>query len=145
MQDESQPKEFNTSIGKINNILKSNKQVHKMLSKFYYLPPLSSRAINKEYLMYYSMILIPIFSIALANTKIAWAEDCRKSAEELLKVLEGILIEQKLPPTGLDIDTLPNLEWLFNVIHTLDPQDLHKTFNQTIPLEQTLTRSLNLM
>ena len=72
MQLESQPKKFNTSIGKINTILKSNKQVHKMLSKFYYLPALSSRAINKEYLMYYSMSSIPIFLIALANTKIAW-------------------------------------------------------------------------
>ena len=72
MHHESQSKDFNTSIGKINTILKSNKQVHKMLSKFYYLPALSSRAINKEY---YSISPMPIFSIALANTKIAWADD----------------------------------------------------------------------
>ena len=50
---------------------------------------------------------MPIFSIAIANTKVAWADDCRKSEEQLLKILVGILIEQKLPTTGVDIDTLP--------------------------------------
>ena len=68
-------KDFNTCIGKITSILKSNKQVQKMLSKFYYLP-----THNKEFLMYYSIIPMLIFSIALANTKITWADDCKKSA-----------------------------------------------------------------
>ena len=53
------------------------------------------------------------------------------------------MIKKNLPQTGLDIDSLPNIDWLYNVIHSLDPKDTHNLFSLAIPIEKTLERDVN--
>lgn len=48
------------------------------------------------------------------------------TSSELLEILEKLLAEKKLKPTGLTIGTLPDQDWLLNAILHVDPTDKHE-------------------
>ncbi len=49
-------------------------------------------------------------------------------AIELLDILEALLKKNELKPSGMDVFTLPDKNWLYHVIKYLDPHDESKIF-----------------
>ena len=59
------------------------------------------------------------------------------SSFRTLEIIGNPLDRKESTTTDLDIDTLPNIDWLYNIIHPLDPNDTHNVFSLAIPIEKT--------
>ena len=106
--------------------IKNKEQLYGILSKTYYLPDFNSKAVTKAYLVNYVLKEIPIWTMKKQMTVHHYYRYRKYNSLELLEILEKMLKERKLPPTGLDIKTLPDQEWLSNAILHLDPKDPHQ-------------------
>jgi len=52
------------------------------------------------------------------------------NALELLDILENMLNQKKQKPTGLNMFTLPDVDWLCTVLHKEDPNDSYNVFKR---------------
>jgi hypothetical protein len=123
-------------------------ETYDFLSQIYYLPDQSSKAINKEYLENYFFLnktQPKILMIKRNDLKMIRAPKINNdlTAAELLEKLELYLKNQKLPPSGMNFSTLPNIDWLAITLNILDPQDSLKIFVKPQKIEDTIIRSLN--
>jgi hypothetical protein len=88
--------------------IKTKEHLYEVLSKIYYLPAFSSKAITKEYLTKYCLKQIPIFIVKRVDIIHHNFRVKKHSSMDLLEILDGILKAQELPLSGCDIYTLPD-------------------------------------
>lgn len=110
--------------------ISSLKDAHLLVNSVYYIPSLTSRAINKNYLvdLLKNEETCPVFRISRNEVKLAINHVAPYNCEELLNILENILLSKGFKSSGLTIHTLPNKDWLLNMIYTLDPIDSMNLF-----------------
>ncbi len=107
----------------IKKSVKNKQQMYGILAKEYYLPDFNSKAISNDYMLQYTYAQIPIF-VMKKKFVIHHHFPYRKfTVAELLEKLEELLKSRQYPPTGLDIISLPDREWVLNAILHVDPQD----------------------
>ena len=106
--------------------VKNKSQLYDILSKIYYLPDLSSRAATKEYFLKYVYKEPQIFMLKRKEITQHHFRYYKFNALELLEILNKMLKEKNLKPSGLDGSALPNIDWLMNAIVSLDGSDPHE-------------------
>ncbi len=118
-------------------------QLYNVLSKLYYLPEFNSKAVTREYLIYYTVPLIPIFVMKKEEVTRHHFPFRKHTSAELLEFLDKILSQQNLPPTGLTVLSLPDQEWLRNAILHVDPSDPYKLLATNKEKEEPFTLEVN--
>ena len=124
-------------------IIKNKKHFYDLLAEAYYLPTYTSKAITKEYLFMYSMSPIPIYVAKKTEVVHHHYTDRKFTSIELLEKLEELLKSKKLNPTGLNMLTLPDQEWLCNIILTIDPEDPYGLLQRKISEQNSFTLKVN--
>ena len=143
MSQNSPSQIVNAPVHNLNQLIKSKKDIYNMLSKQYCLPKFHSKAINRIYLDQYSYDPIPIFTIPRDKVKISFVLFRRKTSEELWEELEKFLKNKSQKPTGMTLTTLPDLQWLQDVIFTIDPTNECGLFQPQVSIQNTFHRSIN--
>ena len=144
MDSNPNPLVVNAPISNLNQLIKSKKDIYNMLSKQYYLPKFHSKAITRSYLHQYSYHPISIF-MPREKIKIAFVVFRRKNSVGLWQQLEKFLKAKDQHPTGMSLETLPDLQWLQDVIFSIDPNNECWLFQPPASLENTIHRSINPM
>ena len=103
--------------------IKNKAQFYDILSKIFYLPNFNSRAITKDYLYKYLPKEPQIFTIKRLGLTQHHFRFNRYCALELLEILNKMLKDKGKPPSGIEANALPNVEWLMNAILYLDNTD----------------------
>lgn len=103
--------------------IKNKAQLYDVLAKIYYLPDQTCRAITKDYLLNYvqkdpQILMVPRKTLIHHHFRFQ-----KYSAPELLELLDKLLKSKGLKPSGLNMTTIPNVEWLMNTIMHVDPSD----------------------
>ena len=127
------------TLATVNSRVKSRFHLYGLLSQIYQLPAFDSKAISSNYLKAYIVTPCPIFRIKRVDYHPPFIVSKHVTAGEILETIERILRAKKLPPTGLDNDKLPDVEWLIGVYYYLCPQDDHKLFPKSIKPETEIT------
>lgn len=109
----------------VNKFIRTKFHTYEILSKVYYLPDFKSKAITKEYLQNYCLDPIPIFVVRRDEIIMHHPRFNNHTALELLEFLQKMVETKKSKPLGLDSDSLPNKEWMINLLMFLDPTDPH--------------------
>jgi len=123
--------------------IKTKGHFYNILSRLYYLPDFSSKAITKDYLLKYTFEPIPIF-VMKKETVIHHHFEFRKySSLELLELLEELLRANNKKPTGLSIFNLPDQEWLKNAILNVDSSDPYELLKKKGGDEDNFTIQVN--
>ena len=138
---ESQPTEL--SIANINSKVKSRFHLYSILSQIYRLPCFTSKAITTTYLKAYLSCPCQIFRIKRSDFHPPFIVTKHCNAREILRAVEITLEARHLPPTGLDAEKLPDIEWLLGVYFFLIPQDEYRLFPKSIKPESTVALSID--
>ncbi len=110
-------------VNDVNSKIKTKLQLYNILSKKYYLPKLSSKAITKRYLMKYTENPIPVYTICREGMIGHNFRINKYDGLVLLEKLEQLLEAKRMKSTGMDLLTVPDKEWMMNAILNLDPSD----------------------
>ncbi len=109
--------------------IKTKSHLYNILSRIYYLPAYSSKAITKDYLLKYTQKEIPIFYMKREGMSRHNFQVKKYNSSELLDMLDDLLKNGKKPSTGLSSLTIPDQEWLLNAILNVDPTDKFGLFD----------------
>ena len=138
---ESQPTEL--SIANINSKVKSRFHLYSILSQIYRLPCFTSKAITTTYLKAYLSCPCQIFRIKRSDFHPPFIVTKHCNAREILRAIEITFEARHLPPTGLDAEKLPDIEWLLGVYFFHIPQDEYRLFPKSIKPESTVALSID--
>lgn len=86
----------------------------------WFLPDFNCSCMSKLYLETLIFKKCPFFRVNVKDVHPVYVPLRRKSASELLELIEDILKERNLQPTGFSIDSPPNISWLESVLAYLD-------------------------
>ena len=139
MHQSGNPITQNLTLATVNSRVKSRFHLYGLLSQIYQLPAFDSKAITSNYLKAYIVTPCPIFRIKRTNYHPPFIVSKHVTAGEILETIEKILRAKGLPPTGLDNDKVPDVEWLIGVYFHLCPKDDHKLFPKSIKPEAEIT------
>ena len=131
------------SLATLNSKVKSRFHLYCLLSRKFKLPTFSSRAITSNYLKAYVMNPSPIFRILRTDFHPPFVVTRHVSASEVMKTIEKLLTQKKMPQLGLDEDKLPDFEWLIGVYFFLSPNDEYNLFPRTKKKESLVQVNLD--
>ena len=103
--------------------IKTKQQLYNVLAKIYYLPVYNSKAVTKDYLLRYVQKDITIFKMDRKKVSQYHYRRRAHSSMELLEILEKILRDKAMHPTGINADDMPDQQWLCDAIISLDEND----------------------
>ena len=137
------------SITQLNTLLGNKYEAYALINKDY-LPAYSSKAITTKYLTFYlfgSGMNPQIFMILRKNLKFETLPPTREgfSVPELLDRLETLLALKELPLTGLNLQTLPDRDWILRVLRYVDETNDSNVFGSHTDLDSLVTRQINPM
>jgi hypothetical protein len=135
-------KSTNVSISDLNVVIGSVREAYNVLSTLYYLPAITSKAISKPYLQALFIEDSNILEVPrkITNHHISFQGN---NVCDMLEKLEDFLKANNHPPTGLDVDHLPDYRWLYNVCLHYDPNNTMNIVRSYTPTQQTITRNIN--
>ena len=113
----------NVSLSQVNAVIRKKRDMYSALSTVYYLPAFNSKACSKQWLSELAKENSAYFKIRNEYVAQVYCEVKRHDVFVLLQYLEDLLRARNLPPTGLPPRQAPNIEWLYKVILSLEPED----------------------
>jgi hypothetical protein len=136
---------MNIPITEINSLIKTKEQLHQILNEIYFLPNLTSNAIDLAFLQKLISSNDQVLRIFRKDMKNLAILTTRKSfnGEELLAKLDSFLIRARLPPTGFTLGSHPNISWILATLLHLDPEDSCQVFGKFVSLDSTIHRNVD--
>lgn len=110
-------------LAKINNYFGTRSEAYQFASLVYYLPCYEYKGLTKEYLEQFIQEPCPFFKIEKDKIHPQYVHYRKYSAATLLAHLEDYLFSENLKPTGFPSSDPPPLQWLYDVLLSLEPND----------------------
>lgn len=123
-------------LSDLNSFFGTRSEAYNFATLVYYLPPLEYKGLTKEFLENLVKASCPYFKIAKAKVHPQHVHYRKHEAGFLLAHLEDYLFAHDENPTGFPPADPPPLQWLYDVILALEPDD---------PLKLLYGRQENLM
>lgn len=118
-------KKADKNIQKINIKVGSRSSLYNFLARKYFLPELNCGAVSKKYIIEILKKNCKYFRVKRTEISPVYLPLRLKTVAELLEVVEKILKDKNLPPTGLPPDSSVNLSWIESVLFYLDPKNVY--------------------
>lgn len=134
---------FQFQLSALNARIGSKLDLYNILSKKYHLPCYNSRALSKRYLSLYLANPCPIFRFEKVNAKPIFVISYKTSAGQLLIIIEKVLRERKLNPTGMTKECPPDLAWLTDLYFYLCPKDEFSLFGHILKSDKEPSLLIN--
>ena len=136
------------SLTKLNRYLGNKYEAYRDINTTYLLHSYSSKAITVDYLSHYIFAKPENPNILMVLRKDVIFEDIPPTREafpvpDLFDKLEHFLKENGLPPTGLEINTLPDRDWILRILRNVDLEDKISLFGEKTTLEDMIMRQIN--
>ncbi len=117
--------------------------LYNKLSQLYWLPSFNSKAITNNYLKQYVLEPCSIFRLERKHYNPPHIPHKHVNCIQILEAIEGLLVQNKYPPTGFDEEHLPDLDWLIAVYFYLSPTDEKRLFPKSIKPENSILVNIN--
>lgn len=111
------------SLANLNQYLGSRREAYNFASLVYYLPSYESKCCNMSYLNAIVSDPCPYFKIEKTKINPQNISYRKYDSTYLLNFLEDYLFSLGKEPTGFSSLDPPNIQWLYDVILSLQPQD----------------------
>lgn len=112
------------NLAQLNGIFGNRSDAYNFVSFVYYLPPFEYKGLTKEYLEELVKEPCPYFKIEKEKIHPQHVHYRKHTASFLLSHLEDFLFSANFKPTGFLTSDPPPLQWLYDVILSLEPEDI---------------------